>query len=377
VTETRRATPDRPSARSLDSLSDQHARAQLDPHDMMGLVLKFPNQCREAIAVRWRFAAGRNESEAQEIRNIVVTGLGGSAIGGDFVRCLADEHGAAPLIVNRDYTLPHWVSASTLVIVGSYSGNTEETRAAYAAAVASGAQVAVVTSGGTLREKALIDGYPVAIVPGGQPPRSATGYMFFPMLNFLANRGLLAHDYTADMAETLAKLTELSGRLGPEVPTADNPAKQLALALHGKLPVIYGSQGYRGAAAYRWKSQFNENAKEAAFANVLPEQNHNEILAWELARRQAQTWSVVFLRDRGEAAESPRIARRVEVTKALLSGVADVHEIYAEGVSLLTRLFSLAYIADFVTVYVAYLNAICPTDIGAIDHLKTEMEKLS
>jgi glucose/mannose-6-phosphate isomerase len=358
----------------LDDLQSPGRLAALDPHDMLGLVLKFPQQCREAAAIHWHYPPGH--SDRRTVHQIVMTGLGGSAIGGDFLRCMLDEYGNVPLTVNRDYTLPHWVGSSTLVIAGSYSGNTEETLAAYAAAGAIGAQLAVVTSGGKIKEQADADGTPVAMVPGGQPPRSATGYMFFPMLKYIAARGFLNHPIEPDIEETLDHLEQQRNALGPDVPTAQNPAKQLALALHGRLPVIYGSQGYRGAVAYRWKCQFNENTKVAAFHNVLPEQNHNEILAWVLAGRQAPAWSVIFLRDPDEQTRTPRIARRVEVTRELISPPAEVHEVTAEGRSLLTRIFSLAYFADYVTVYQAFLEGICPTDIGSIDRLKAEMSRL-
>ncbi len=358
----------------LDRLEDAAQRKALDPHDMLGLVLKFPQQSREAVFIGKQF--GPEPPDRAEVREVVVTGLGGSAIGGEFARCLMDAYGSVPLIVNRDYTLPHFVGPQSLVVATSYSGNTEETLAAYGAASAAGTQRAVVTSGGKLRALAEADGAPLAIVPGGQPPRSATGYMFFPLLGYLAHRGLLDRDLTADLEETLAHIEVLAGELGPNVPTAQNPAKQLAVALHGKLPVIYGSQGYRGVVANRWKGQFNENSKLHAFANVFPEQNHNEILGWVLAKRQAQTWAVVFLRDPNEAQETPRIAHRIEVTKQLIASEAEIHEVWAEGVSLLTRMFHLIYFADFLSVYLAYLDGICPTEMRSIDHLKAEMAKL-
>jgi len=358
----------------LDTLEDAERRKALDPHDMLGLVLKFPQQCREAVGIGKQF--GPEPSDRLEIRQVVVTGLGGSAIGGDFARCLMDAYGRVPLVVNRDYTLPHFVNPHTLVIAASYSGNTEETLAAYSAAAAAGAQRTVITSGGRLRTLAERDSAPVGLVPGGQPPRSATGYMFFPLLGYLAHRHLLDRDLTPDIEETLARVEALAAELGPDVPTAQNPAKQLAVALHGKLPVLYGSQGYRGVVASRWKGQFNENSKLHAFANVFPEQNHNEILAWVLAKRQAQTWAVVFLRDPREAQETPRIAHRVEVTKQLIASEAEIHEVWAEGESLLARMFHLIYFADFLTVYLAYLDGICPTNMSSIDHLKAEMAKL-
>ncbi|HEV2474881.1 MAG TPA: SIS domain-containing protein, partial [Chthonomonadales bacterium] len=214
---------------------------------------------------------------------------------------------------------------------------------------------------------------PVCTVPGGQPPRSATGYLFIPLISFLQRSGLLRRDLSGDLADAVNRLTDMSALLGPAVPTAQNPAKQMAMALHGRLPVIYGSQGYRGAVAVRWKGQFNENAKQPAFANVLPEQNHNEILAWNLAARFGAEWSVIFLRDPSERSAGSRIARRVEVTAEIVGGSAQVIEVWAEGDSMLERMLGLFYSGDFITVYLAYLNGVCPTDIGSIDRLKAEL----
>lgn len=358
----------------LDSLCDDSLMNRIDPHDMMGLVQSFPLQCREAAGISPVSSAPG--TVAKEIRQVVLTGLGGSAIGGDFARCLMEEVGSVPMIVNRDYTLPHWVGPHTLVIAASYSGNTEETVNAYAEAKAAGAQQAVITSGGKLRALAESDGVPIAIVPGGQPPRSATGYMFFPLMNLLMDRGVLNASLRQNVDEMLAVLQDIARRLGPQVPIANNRAKQMAIALYNKLPVIYGSQGYRGTVAMRWKGQFNENAKQAAFANVLPEQNHIEALAWVLAQKQAQNWAVVFLRDPAEITKSPRIARRVEITKEIIGSETPVHEVWAEGESLLARMFSLIYFADFMSVYLAYLNDICPTDMATLEYLKAELAKL-
>ncbi len=357
-------------SKTLNDIADQEIRLKKDPLNMMGLVLKFPAQCREASEIVWHYASGRSASH--DVRNIVVTGLGGSAIGGDFLRVLADEYGPLPLQVNRDYTLPKWVGASTLVMAGSYSGNTEETLAAYANASAVGAPTAIVSSGGKLSELAHVDGCAIATVPGGQPPRSATGYMFFPALNYLASRSFIRHNFAQDMEETFTILEQQAANLGPEIEFDKNPAKQLAANLFGTIPVVYGTQGFRGVAAYRWKCQFNENTKIAAFSNVLPEQNHNEILAWVQARKQAEKWSVILLRDPAEI-ENGRIFKRTQVTSDIISPDAAIYEVVSQGKSLLARLFSLVYMADFVSVYLAYLYGVCPTDIGHIDHLKSAL----
>jgi len=357
----------------LDSLGQSEALRQADPRDMMGLVLGFADQCRTAISLGAQFGLG---GKPAEIHQVVLTGLGGSAIGGDFARCLMDQFGSVPMVVNRDYTLPGWVGPNTLVIAASYSGNTEETLSAYAQAREAGAQRAVITSGGKLAALAVQDGIPATIVPGGQPPRSATGYMFFPLMLLLINLGLLDSGLAEQTDETIKLIEAMALRLGPTVPSEQNAAKQLAIALAGKLPVIYGSQGVRGAVAMRWKGQFNENAKQAAFANVLPEQNHVEALAWVTARKQAGNWAVIFLRDPAELTESPRIARRVEITKELVGKETPTHEVWAEGKAFLARMFSLIYFADFVTVYAAILNEVCPTDMATLDYLKAELAKL-
>ena len=359
------------SAETLDRLSDPHVISSLDPLGMMRLVCDFPKQCARAAAISAQPRTVR--LRRSQFQNVVLTGLGGSAIGADFARALAEEAGTVPVVVNRDYTLPAFTGLSTLVICLSYSGNTEETLAAYAAARAKGATVAAVTSGGELKQRADIDGAICIVVPGGQPPRSATGYMLFPMLSLLEEAGIFTHSLQAQIEEALATLVTERDELGPETPLASNPAKRLAAVLFGRLPVIYGSQSWKGAVAIRWKGQFNENAKEAAFANVLPEQNHNEILAWVCALRQASHWSVVFLRDEHEESLSPRIAKRVEVTRALIEHAARVHEVRSKGSGLLARMLYLAHYADYVTVYLAYMNGVCPTDIASIDTLKREL----
>jgi glucose/mannose-6-phosphate isomerase len=355
-------------------LDDNAAMAALDPDGYMGLTLAFPDQCRRAHSIAEEFLR-RAALPEQGVSQVVVTGLGGSAIGGDLLRSVAEECGRVPVIVNRDYDLPHFVGGDTLVLAASYSGNTEETLSAYRQARARGARIVAVTSGGALAEMAAEEGVPVCFIPGGQPPRASTGYMFFPMLAVLGACGLLTRDL-GEVDAAFGLLDRYRQAYGPEVPTAANPAKQLAVELHGRIPVVYGSQGYRSVIAVRWKGQFNENAKQHAFANGFPEQNHNEILAWTLAGRQASNWSVVYLRDPDEPREAPRIARRVEVTKDIVDGAARQHEVWAEGRTLLEKMFSLFYFGDFVTVYVAYLNGIDPTDIAGIDRLKAELAKM-
>lgn len=357
-------------------LDDLAALRQNDPHGMMGLVLGFPDQCREGAKIG--AASLGMLSDTPPPRNVVVTGLGGSAIGGDLLRCLAETPGErvphpAPFAVNRDYTLPGYVGPETLVIAASYSGNTEETLAAFEDAVRRRSQILCITSGGELAERAQKYGFPVITVPGGQPPRASTGYLFTPLAVVLSAAGLLSSDLPGDLEEAFEYLDSIRTEMAPEVPFERNPAKRLAADLHGRIPVLYGTQSYGGAVAVRWKGQFNENAKQHAFANVLPEQNHNEILAWSCSYQQAPGWSVIFLRERDEP---KRIAARVEVTRTIIGDAARHSDVYTRGESLASRMLSLVYPADFVTVYLAHLNGADPTVISGIDRLKLELSRL-
>ncbi len=364
-----------PSSDQLRALLDDGAAMKrLDPSGMMDVVTSFPTQCREGVRIGSEFSPPAMSN--RPIDNIVVTGLGGSAIGGDLLRCLIDMDGDAPLIVNRDYSLPGFVGRESLVVAASYSGNTEETLAAYAQARLRRAQVVCVTSGGQLAKQAAADEVPVCLIPGGQQPRASTGYMFFPMLYVLIHRGLFYRALSADIEETLLTLERLRVEYGPETPAERNPAKQLALSLHRRIPIFYGAHSYSGVVATRWKCQFNENGKQHAFANVFPEQNHNEILAWVNSGMQAPNWSVVYLRDQEERGEGTRIAKRVEITRDIIGDAAAAHEVWAVGKSLLCRMFSLLFLGDCASVYAAYLAGSDPTAIPGIERLKSELARV-
>lgn len=341
-----------------------------DPFGMMALTLDLPAQCEEAIrrAEQWNLPNLKSTPS-----NIVVSGLGGSGIGGDYLRVLFEAHGSLPVIVNREYTLPAFVNSETLMFAVSYSGNTEETLSAYAHALKQGAQVITLSSGGALEENAHRDGIPHLKVPGGQPPRTALGYLFMPLVVMCERWGLLP-DLSEARVHTLRRLVQRRELWGPNNPTQTNPAKQLASTLYGQIPLFYGTGGYRSIVATRWKGQFNENAKIHAFANTFPELNHNEILGWVLANRQAENLSVIALRSHEE---SIKMRTRVEVTRSLINDSALWHEVYAEGETMLEQLMDITFLGDFASIYLAFLNEVDPQNIDYIDRLKSELAKLS
>ena len=304
--------------------------------------------------------------------------MGGSAIGGDLLRATFEPWLTCPVTVVRDYHLPAYVGPDTLVIAASNSGNTEETLSAYAhRRGAHGAPILAVTTGGKLDELAESDGVPLIKLPAtGMQPRAAVGYAFVPLVVAAVRLGLLPDSVMRDIDEGAGVLLTVRNALGPDVPPASNPAKQLANAWVGKLPFIYGSQAERGVVAYRWKTQINENAKALALANVFPELNHNETVGWSGTHGQAgveKHLSVVILRDRTEPAH---IVRRVELTKELL---ADRHvhidESWSTGSSALARTMSLVYTGDFASCYLALAYGEDPTPVKAIDWLKQQLSK--
>jgi glucose/mannose-6-phosphate isomerase len=340
----------------------------IDPKSMKTLVEEFPNQVQHATR------AGQNLSlpAIPNIRTVVVTGLGGSAIGGDLVRSIAGQGLRVPLVVNRDYDLPGFVDASSLVFACSYSGNTEETLSAYQQARQVKASVICVTSGGRIAEMGKADGYPVLSLPGGLPPRTALGYSLFMLLAAMQALALIP-DMTEPMRETIDLLMKLKGRYGTHNPESANPAKSLARSLYGKLVCIYGSSSILDAAAYRWRSQIAENAKNFASHHLLPEMNHNELVGWLYPEDVLQKVGVVLLRDRGD---HPQVQRRFDLTRELVAKRAGVvQEVWSEGESLLARIMSTIYLGDFVSLYLAYLNRIDPTPVQVIDYLKHKLSQ--
>jgi len=340
----------------------------LDTTGMFAALDGLPAQCAEAC---WDLVKNVELPESEAISNIVVTGLGGSAIGGDLLRVYAASKISVPIIVNRDYTLPEFVGPDTLVFAVSYSGNTEETLCAYTEARTRGASVIAITTGGKLGELAHKDSVPVVGVPCGVSPRAATGFLFIPTLRVLQRLGLLP-DVTNEITEMINYIRDMGKKLGPDVAGEDNLAKQIALKLFNKIPVIWGSAGTTEVVAQRWKGQINENAKSPAYWNVLPELNHNEIVGLQFPAEILKKIHVIILRDERD---HPRVHKRIEITKEVIQNAVDGYtEVWASGEGVLARLFSLIYTGDFTSVYLAALNGVDPGPVEVIDFLKGELQ---
>lgn len=340
-----------------------------DPRGMRDLILNFPKQAEEAVAI------GRAASvriNAKKVRAIVVSGLGGSAIGGDLLRAYLSGTCRVPVFVNRHYRFPAFVGPDTLVIVSSYSGNTEETVASYREAVRRKAQVLCITSGGAVLRMAKRYRHPVIVIPGGLPPRAALGYSFFPMLLAVSRLGFVK-DQTKAVNETLALLRTLAAEYADH-DAPGNAALALARTLHGRLPLIYSGPERFDTVNVRWRGQITENAKTLAFGHVFPELNHNEIVGWEVLQGLMKQMHVVMLRDEED---HPRVQLRMEVTKGIIAPMAaGVTEVRSRGRSLLARMFSLLVLADWLSFYLAMLNGVDPTPVKKIDFLKEALAKV-
>jgi glucose/mannose-6-phosphate isomerase len=341
----------------------------VDPSNMYGLIQAFPRHIEEAMTIGYQAPL---RLATRGVRNIVLCGLGGSAIGGDFLRSYLADDLAVPFLVNRHYTLPAFVGPATLVIVSSYSGNTEETTTAFREALRRKARILGISSNGTTAKMALSKGLPLITIPGGLPPRAALAYSFFPLLIALSRLGFIT-DRRKDMRETIALLSRKAVEYA-DPGSETNLAHRLARQIAHRLVVLYSSTERFDAVNTRWRGQLAENAKTLAFGHVLPEMNHNELVGWKSLTELMRDTQVLFLRDREDYR---RVQVRMDVTKAVLAGYTErVTEVWSEGRSLLARIFSLVHLGDWTSFYTAILHGIDPTPVAVIDHLKHELGKV-
>ena len=343
---------------------------RIDESGMYDLVKSFPEQWRE----------GRQLAEAVEIdisiaskNQMVVVGMGGSAIAGDIVRCFAIDQSPIPISVVRNYELPASVDENSIVIASSFSGNTEETLSAFEVALERNATIICISSGGRVSELAEEHSLPIVKIPGGMPPRAALGYSLSVLMVVSSKLGLINLS-DEDWAESQSILENQTAEYCE--PTGDHQAMQVAEAMKSRFPFVYSSTGMLETVNLRWRGQFQENAKKLAVGNVYPELNHNEIMAWEFANGKTfhGNLGVIVLRDKADHA---RIQHRMDVTRRLLSEKAGYWtEIESRGSSRLARMISLINLGDWISLYLAYLRDVDPTPIGLIDKLKSELSKV-
>lgn len=344
---------------------------EVDREDMLSLIRNFPKHCQETVAkVEEKTLPTFTLSQ---VDNIVITGQGGSAISGDIFRSYTSLFSNLPVFVNRCYNLPSFISARSVVVPISYSGNTEETLKAFREAIQKTEKILCIASGGKLQEEAEKRNLPVINIPKGMPPRAALGYLFFSLLLGVKKLGLIKVERTA-LDECLKKLEELRVKFGIDSPPEVNLAKRVAKALHGKIPLIYASERLMAPVALRWKTQLNENSKVPCYYALFSELNHNEIMGWEAEEDLTEKFYVIFIKDKDDGV---RIRLRMKLTREIIQGkAAGSEEIETEGQGILTRLLSVIYLGDWVSFYLALLRRVNPTRIKSIEFLKAELGKI-
>jgi len=347
-------------------LNDMAEMRRTDKSNMLAFCTKAEDNYRESAR-----NAEKLKLEYPRPKNVVIAGMGGSAIGGEILKDYTRDVAKAPIEISREYTLPAYADKNSLVVLASYSGDTEETLSSFVDALNRKCMIFCLSSGGKLIQYAKKLSVPYLQVESGMPPRGAMPHMFVPLLKCMEKVRLIP-GFSAEFAETLDVLHDISDENQPTRPSDENFSKKLALNLLGMVPVVYGFGIYRGAAL-RYKQQFNENAKVPAKWEYFSELNHNETMGWESAQGLAKGYGVVFLRDDAEPVE---IRSRIETTKALMqTAVSNMFEVWAQGKSDLAKMLSTILLGDFASVYLALVRGVDPTPVNTVTVMKEKIEQ--
>lgn len=325
---------------------------------MKARVQNFTNQLREAKAIAEKAIV----SEGKNIHNILITGLGGSGIGGTIISELVADSCKVPITINKDYFLPEFVNENTLVIVSSYSGNTEETLSAMQIAISKKAQIVCITSGGKVLALAKQHQFDFIEIPGGMPPRSCIGFALVELIKVLVAKGFANTSLFNDLDKSIALLDAENTSIKAE-------AQKIAEKLHTKFPMLYSLGSCEGTVV-RFRQQINENSKMLCVHHTFPEMNHNELVGWTVKN---DTLAVVTFHT---SFDYERTKKRYEVCRPIFEKYASaVIDIKAKGVSKLEQFFYLINIGDWISCYIADLRGIDPVEVNVIDHLKSELAK--
>jgi len=335
----------------------QNEPSEFDPNDMHREIYAFVDNLSEAVE-------GDLDIKA-DFDRIVICGMGGSAIGGDVIADSLYPTMNFPITVQRFPALPRWVNGSTLVIVSSHSGNTKETLSMYDQAVQRGSTVVVITSGGKLLEKARGDGKCIVEIPAGIQPRSALGHILGSMANIIETVG--GPRCKTDIKKLIPKLLKFRSKLESDRSVARTAAKDI----FGKAPVIYSTSGIP-SAAIRWKTQINENSKMMAFAGSIPEFNHNEVAGWSEGGARNRC-ILVFLYEEN----ANRTVRKLSdaAIKAVVSYGIRPKVIKIRGRTILERCLRACMFGDYVSLYLAYLRGVDPSEVKTIKDFKLRLEE--
>ncbi|RLC49177.1 MAG: bifunctional phosphoglucose/phosphomannose isomerase [Candidatus Cloacimonadota bacterium] len=352
----------------MQKLDDIKKIEKLDPEDMYHKIIHLPEHILNAYQnPQIHLPSSFGKLNPKKIKRIVICGMGGSAISADIAKAAFGN--LIPVEVVKDYNIP-FLNEETLVITISYSGNTEETLSCLRQAIEKTDFIAAITSGGTVK-KLVDEKYCWLELPIGLPPRSAIGHLFFSLVKLLETFAIIPSQELV-VKQIVADLIKKAGAISVNTPTEENIAKTAAIAIKGKIPIIYSSSPSLAPLAYRWKCQINENAKYPAFWHYFPEMNHNESEGWEAKNFGDRFIPIVLSRMN----EEENYKKRIRAFKKIF-GKIDVKylEYFVEGDSLIEEIFSLIYLGDMISFYLAILQEVNPTTIEFINFLKKEISE--
>lgn len=327
---------------------------------MKELVADFPKQLEGALNIASAISLHPSNNT---IQNVLITGLGGSGIGGSIIAELTVQEAKVPVSVSKTYFIPDYVNENTLVIACSYSGNTEETINALSLAIQKKAKITCITSGGKITETAKEKNLDLISIPGGMPPRACLGYSLTQLFAVLAFHQIIGGGWK----EALKGAIEL---LNKENNSIQKKAKALAEHLHNKIPVIYSTTYYEGVAI-RFRQQINENGKMLCWHHAFPEMNHNELVGWRIKNEQL---AVVMFRDEEDF---ERNQTRFEICKEIIKDcTANIKEIYTVGKNAIEKSIYLIHLGDWASVYLAEMRGVDATEVKVIDKLKSALAEV-
>lgn len=327
---------------------------------MEHLIDNFPNQLQEAIEIGRQSKLDFNN---KVFSNVVISGLGGSGIGGTITIEITSREAIAPIVVNKDYFIPGFVSEKSLVIISSYSGNTEETLNAMNEAMQKKAEIVVVSSGGKATEIARNNNLKYITVPGGMPPRSCLGYSLTQLLFILNYAGIISNAFEKELEKSIDLLRK-------EQDNIRQTAKEVAEKLYDKTPVIYSAAGFEGVAT-RFRQQVNENSKMLCWHHVIPEMNHNELVGW--VDKNEKLGVVIFRNNSDYSRTQSRIENNKEVIKDCTTTLI---ELFSKGESKLERSVYLINLGDWISFYMAQKRGVDANEVNVIENLKGALSKI-
>lgn len=327
---------------------------------MKTLVANFSKQLSEAIRIG---KTTQQNAAKSPIQNVLICGLGGSGIGGSIVRELVVNTATVPVNVTKGYFIPSYVDEHTLVIVSSYSGNTEETIQCMELAMKKNAKITAITSGGKIAELAKSNGFDCIVVPGGMPPRSCVGYSLTQLFYVLGFHQLIQANFER---EILAAIDLIDAEENNIIQEATTVAKKL----QGNLPVIYATTNNEGVAI-RLRQQLNENSKILCWHHIIPEMNHNELVGWTESHKEI---CVLFLLDKDEYS---RNIARININKEVIRKYTDnIVELYSKGNNAIEKAIYLIHLGDWISVILGELRGVDLMEVNVINHLKSKLSEL-